>query len=87
MNSEKYKERKEKLHKYFDKLAESKNNIKANYLKLTSEKLKKDSKTNKNLLKIEENLKGILKMIKKMDMENLLQMMELNIKGNGKMEK
>ena len=56
MNSEKYKERKEKLHKYFDKLAESKNNIKANYLKLTSEKLKKDSKTNKNLLKIEENL-------------------------------
>ena len=36
---------------------------------------------------MEENMKGNLKMIKKMDMENLLQMMELNIKGNGKMEK
>ena len=56
MNSEKYKERKEKLHKYFDKLAESKNNIKANYLKLTSEKLKKDSKINNKLSKIEENI-------------------------------
>ena len=56
MNSEKYKERKEKLHKYFDKLAESKNDIRANYIKLTSEKLKKDSKLNNKLSKIEENM-------------------------------
>ncbi len=56
MNSEKYKERKEKLHKYFDKLAESKNDIRANYIKLTSEKLKKDSKLNNKLSKIEENI-------------------------------
>ena len=57
MNSEKYKERKEKLHKYFDKLAETKNNVRENYLKLTSEKLKKnDSKLSNKLSKIDENL-------------------------------
>ena len=57
MNSEKYKERKEKLHKYFDKLAEAKNNIRENYLKLTSEKMKKnESKLNNKLSKINENL-------------------------------
>ena len=57
MNSEKYKERKEKLHKFFDKLAETKNNVRENYLKLTSEKLKKnDSKLSNKLSKIDENL-------------------------------
>ena len=56
MNSEKYKERKEKLHKYFDKLAEEKNNIRENYLKLTSEKMKNESKLNNKLSKIDENL-------------------------------
>jgi hypothetical protein len=57
MNSEKYKERKEKLHKYFDKLAETKNNVRENYLKLTSEKLKmNDSKLSNKLSKIDENL-------------------------------
>ena len=55
MNSEKYKERKEKLHKYFDKLAEAKDNIRANYLKLTSEKTKKDSKIKNKLSNFEEN--------------------------------
>ena len=56
MNSEKYRERKEKLHKYFDKLAEAKNNIRANYLKLATEKQNNDSKMKNKLNKLEENL-------------------------------
>ena len=56
MNSEKYQKRKEKLHKYFDKLAEAKNNIRANYLKLATEKQNNDSKIRNQFNKIEENL-------------------------------
>ena len=56
MNSEKYQKRKEKLHKYFDKLAEAKNNIRANYLKLATEKQNNDSKMRNQFNKIEENL-------------------------------
>ena len=72
MNSEKYKERKEKLHKYFDKLAECKNNIKANYLKLTSESFKKGQKNKNNLSKMEENIDKTDQKIKYKNNEDIL---------------
>ena len=53
MQSEKYKERKEKLKKYFDKLADAKSDIRANYIKLTSEKLKKESNISNKIFKKE----------------------------------
>ena len=53
MQSEKYKERKEKLKKYFDKLADGKSDIRANYIKLTSEKLKKESNISNKIFKKE----------------------------------
>ena len=56
INSEKYRERKEKLRKYFDKLAESKNTIRANYLKLITEKQNNDSKMKNKFNKIDENI-------------------------------
>ena len=46
----KCKERKEKLKKYFDKLADGKSDIRANYIKLTSEKLKKESNISNKIL-------------------------------------
>ena len=72
MNSEKYKERKEKLHKYFDKLSESKNNARVNYVKLTSEKFKKDSKINGKLSKISEHLERTEEKIKNKNNEEIL---------------
>ena len=72
MNSEKYKERKEKLHKYFDKLSESKNNARVNYVKLTLEKFKKDSKINGKLSKISEHLERTEEKIKNKNNEEIL---------------
>ena len=72
MNSEKYKERKEKLHKYFDKLSESKNNIKANYIKLTSEKFKKHPEINDNLSKIVDNIEKTEEKVKNPINEEIL---------------